>query len=640
MERARLSVYKSSKGSWIINVIFSKNRQISIPEINHPKPESLNGIEVYVEHDKGQIVKIMHQGKTLFQRKGSIDTIKNQKKIAPSSKKGQQQKTQQPIPSQAPYNFIPINEIVVPAEPMPEGFNRYHNNYYTGYIDLEIKALTPLYIRDTLTKDEYRKKLEHEKQNKKEPFPHPDFFSPGDLVRIPGSSLRGMIRTLVEIVSYGRFEFFDDKRLYFRFMADRKKELRQYYRERIGTAKAGVLKKEGYRKFCIIETEAEQKEDISRTDEIVKTKDGWIIYTGKMGNKLHNWFIKKPDEQKAKRLELDYNRVIKSYLNDSTRGSNINLIDLLKKEEFKDGVPCFYCVDSNGNVTAIGHTKYMRIPYEHTIKDSVKQRSTDLFDIPNAIFGNEKSHASRVFFEDAFAEKYETEDAPSYPKILSSPKPTCIQHYLEQQKYELQHYDSPSSTIRGYKLYWHRDGKNWQETNQENIEKHKSQYTSITPIKEGAIFKGRIRFENLSAVELGALLFVLDLPEGCAHKIGMGKPLGLGSIRIRPTLYLSNRKERYTNLLSEWTEPLKEAKEKIKEFKDAFERYILKNINENNKTSLWELDRLKDLKIMLDFAKKPPQEETEYLALEKFRERRILPSPTQIIQNKYDGTSR
>lgn len=72
--------------------------------------------------------------------------------------------------------------------------------------------------------------------------------------------------------------------------------------------------------------------------------------------------------------------------------------------------------------------------------------------------------------------------------------------------------------------------------------KTKAQYTIIKPIKRNIKFKSRIRFENLTKEELGALLFVLDLPENHYHKIGMGKPLGLGSIEIKPSLFIVDRK--------------------------------------------------------------------------------------------------
>ncbi len=178
--------------------------------------------------------------------------------------------------------------------------------------------------------------------------------------------------------------------------------------------------------------------------------------------------------------------------------------------------------------------------YEKTIGDHINQelKNPEIIDLAEVIFGNEKTHAGRVYFEDCYLEGT-TQDAllnTDYPKILSNPKPTCFQHYLEQTEENLKdhpknlaHYNSENS-IRGYKLYWHRSGEGWIEEDKKNIEKHKSQYTRITPVKPGSVFKGRIRFENLSDVELGALLFALHLPEGLAHKLGIAKPLGLGSV--------------------------------------------------------------------------------------------------------------
>lgn len=536
--------------------------------------------------------------------------------------------------STAPYNFIPLNDRVIEAESKPPTFDRYHGDKYTGYIDLTIETLTPLYIRDTLTMDEFKLREQYEKEEKT--FINPDFFSPGGLIRIPGSSIRGMIRTLLEIVSFGKFEFFDDRRLYYRFFADRKKELRDYYRSQTKDIKAGVLIKKGYRNYVIKETGFKQEKDTSRQEEIISPREreneGWNIYSGMMSNKKHNWFIYKP-ENNARELTIDYNRVIKPYLDDSTRRSKINLIEWLEeKKEFSEGIPCFYVLDETGRVRAIGHTRYLRMAYNKTIGNCVRQKNTEVTDLVNAIFGDEKTRAGRVFFEDALpagsVEFYEE----AYPKILSSPKPTCIQHYLTQSDPEgkILHYDNASS-IRGYKLYWHRDGKDWIETDTKNIDDHKTQYTRIKPVKEGVKFRGRIRFENLSKVELGALLFVLDLPEGCAHKLGMAKPLGLGSIKITPALYLSDRQKRYRELFAEW-DSLTDATQKINEFKKTFEEYILNALCEKNKTTIWELERLKELKIMLHWKNKPHNSKTSYLKLEDFKHRHVLPKPSEIIK--------
>jgi CRISPR-associated protein (TIGR03986 family) len=51
-------------------------------------------------------------------------------------------------------------------------------------------------------------------------------------------------------------------------------------------------------------------------------------------------------------------------------------------------------------------------------------------------------------------------------------------------------------------------------------------------VKPGTTFTFTLEVTNLSNVELGALLWLLDLPEGHYHRLGGGKPLGLGSVRL------------------------------------------------------------------------------------------------------------
>jgi CRISPR-associated protein (TIGR03986 family) len=51
-------------------------------------------------------------------------------------------------------------------------------------------------------------------------------------------------------------------------------------------------------------------------------------------------------------------------------------------------------------------------------------------------------------------------------------------------------------------------------------------------VKPGAQFTFELNVHNLSAVELGALLWLLKLPDGHFFRFGGGKPLGLGSVRL------------------------------------------------------------------------------------------------------------
>lgn len=52
-------------------------------------------------------------------------------------------------------------------------------------------------------------------------------------------------------------------------------------------------------------------------------------------------------------------------------------------------------------------------------------------------------------------------------------------------------------------------------------------------VKPGAAFTFDLHLTNLSPAELGALVYLLDLPEGHYHRFGGGKPLGFGSVSLR-----------------------------------------------------------------------------------------------------------
>jgi CRISPR-associated protein (TIGR03986 family) len=182
--------------------------------------------------------------------------------------------------------------------------------------------------------------------------------------------------------------------------------------------------------------------------------------------------------------------------------------------------------------------------------------------------------ASRVFFSDArFIEAKDGKiwygNKPLIPSTLGSPKITTFQHYLVQDKSQqhdpdfrqtLAHYGSQSETeIRGHKLYWHKgDNPPDLEATDKQKEKHK-QITYIDPIRPGVRFRFRVHFENLRDYELGALAWALQLPDEDGklyrHKLGMGKPLGMGAVAITASLQLTERidkeKGRYARMFSD-----------------------------------------------------------------------------------------
>ena len=115
----------------------------------------------------------------------------------------------------APYNFIPLPDKMATAR-RPIDHDSYYPEGATGWIECELETCSPTYIRGMLTESEYetfgQAKPDQLKDDQKELMA--PFFSVGEtqiegkpVPRIPGSSLRGMIRNLVEIIGYSRMRY-------------------------------------------------------------------------------------------------------------------------------------------------------------------------------------------------------------------------------------------------------------------------------------------------------------------------------------------------------------------------------------------------------------------------------------------------
>lgn len=664
MEKAKLIIRETKKKKLIAELhLLEMNKTMPFPQFK-PQDASMNGQEVELQRQQGKVVQVNAGDKIIYEIKASSPSAfhkphQDDRRRAPQRTSRYQdtsshrQTSNVRYPAHAPYNFIPLNDTVVEAEEIPGRdfpLNTYHQSRHTGWIDIDIETQTPLYIRDTLNTEEDAS----DKVNS-------DFFSPSGQSQIPGSSLRGMIRTLVEIVSFGKFGAYTDRRFYFRGLAD-KSNLRKEYQERMSSfdrksrraiykMSAGLLRKRGKFDYEIVQAEKFWQIAKPKAQSIVRqlkdqrygefnfyeTNEGYLVVSGNMQNKKKDWMIAFPSSD-AKAFPIPEDD-IHDYNDDATRADTVpNLVDLANRKQHSKGVPCFYVKwqDRFGRSrVSFGHTAMFRLAYEKTVGEHIPESHNDdeKIDIAEAIFGNETTFAGRVFFEDAKLNPGQVDvlmgEGP--PKILSSPKPTTFQHYLTQSSddiRQLNHYNT-NATIRGNKLYWHKSGEHWQETDQKNIKDHPKQYTKINPVKPHTKFTGRIRFENLSDVELGALLFVLDLPEGCFHKLGMGKPLGLGSIKVTPKLHRSKRKKRYTELFFEWEYEGKES-HNIETYKKAFENYVLPKIGQQGE--LWKTKRLQELRVMLDFEKGVELEKhNEYMTItpeNEFKDRLVLPLPT------------
>lgn len=658
--------------------------------------------------------------------------------------------------AKAPYNFVELPAKVVEAQPLPEG-DRYHSERHTGRIECTLTTESPLYTRCGWSPEDFAEygeknfqELPDEIKNKRASF----FINPKtQQPTIPGSSLRGMLRTLVEIVSFGKIDRVTDNKLFYRSLGD--PALRDIYQanfvENLGQvqvsphpqadcyrakAHAGFLRKRnnsyiieecGYGRINFDLNNLPNTSVMSnlshhqiyQTKKKVKTPN-WqyqhkTIYIDIEQSEQNHFFPRQTNHHGKQRhpdLYLRFRKVHSASLTEAPnlqkgtlvitgdmQHKHLEFVFLDKKlkeyavsEEMvrrfqdddqitkwqekaypkdqppsacrqqdgylRDGEPVFFLLNDDGEtVRFLGRAQMFRLPYKHSPLHFVppKLRDASRTDIAEAIFGyvngiepRAKTCAGRVFITDGVLKqnkggKVKTNlDKKPVPILLSSPKPTTFQHYLVQQDVtqgNLKHYASkpPTDTeagetvIRGHKLYWHKPCQI------EVPENSDTQTSLVKPIDPKIEFTFKVYFENLSNVELGALLWVLDRaekPEYCLS-LGMGKPLGMGAVKVKlDKLWLGDRTQRYSSLFSnnnQWelgeTDNTDSHRQNCIK---AFEQYILSHIDNIDRAGATTLDDVRRIKMLLEMLRCDPTYETnqlEYMKLEDFRNRKVLPTP-------------
>ncbi len=142
-------------------------------------------------------------------------------------------------------------------------------------------------------------------------------------------------------------------------------------------------------------------------------------------------------------------------------------------------------------------------------------------------------------------------------KILDSPKPPSPALYFtgknDENAIDKGRLSPTKHKLQGRKIYLHH-GDEPEERGHQKIpfwetqekEKRIQQKVKIRPLQK-ASFWFHIDFDNLSHYELGMLLYALRPTPEFHHKIGMGKPLGLGTVLIEPVVFQRiDRKKRYS----------------------------------------------------------------------------------------------
>jgi CRISPR-associated protein (TIGR03986 family) len=185
--------------------------------------------------------------------------------------------------------------------------------------------------------------------------------------------------------------------------------------------------------------------------------------------------------------------------------------------------------------------------------------------------------------------------------ILSSPKPTTTSFYLlganEQPNFDVT-YDTSGARLRGRKFYRHHGTAKQEEYRRAGNKKDGQNRTVRDALDKDNKFIFTVHFENLAPVELGALLWALELEEGWVHRLGFAKPLGFGSVKVSVnTVEVLNPCERYASLTTNgWHNVERKLWQQqcVEKFKTAMQRRYNKVFD--------KLKNVQDLKALLGTA--------------------------------------
>ncbi|GHU52415.1 hypothetical protein AGMMS49975_08140 [Clostridia bacterium] len=455
-----------------------------------------------------------------------------------------------------PYNFVSINDDV------ERGTVSYGD--LSGVISCEIETLTPLFIPNTTNTKAFSDKYSHSY----------DFFSYEDLSGIkdcnnhfarpiiPGASVRGTMRSAFEAALNGCMSTCDDENTLYR-------------RTPVPRDCFGIIEKDGNERVLYKASKWEYPIHKRGSHKTGENLEGGIYLRGENFPNKESDAIMKYEYDGGSKIEIarfledspEWANFVSVWRLYQSRVGEIKGVNQTKSHGGYKGyltayvIPVYYA--KVGDFYYLSPSAITKEVFSHTLKKLLEKQGGHNPCVDGktlcpacALFGmvgKEESLATRISFKDALPSEDLTDYRDYYDKertlpVLSSPKVSATEFYMENiDGAEYFNYDyfvnyrgrgrnsetvfttAKTPKLRGRKFYWHK--KNPVLDNTENFP---NQRTQIRPIKSGKKFKFEISFERLTRYELETLLWVLTFGEDNehAHKLGHGKPVGYGSVRI------------------------------------------------------------------------------------------------------------
>jgi len=453
----------------------------------------------------------------------------------------------------APYNFVPVSQKVF----FPDWSDRVSHDIpfsdgESGVIEITITAKSPIFIRD------------HEKET--------EFCQYNGEYYIPGSSIKGMIRNVLEIMSFSKMSFVDDKTYAVRDLRNRKLYMSKMTPEKTF---CGFLKKENG-EYIIENCGVPGRIRHEEIDKIYKIDFASKFKEGNFGNKAKDKTAKIKYEMinssnfvhKFEYVKEDANRKVYRYNPNASKSGTLVLtgqpsarkepkdekpsgkiyefiffdvqeeLKVSKKvfENFKfayfDGrktqpeespdwtfwkekleagekVPVFF-QKAGKEVLHFGLSYLYKLPYQHSILDGIPESHKDSrLDLAQTIFGyTDDKKALKARVQ--FSHFKAVKNIEVLPKRTEILGTPRASYYPNYVK---------QTNANPYKTYM---DSNFRISGWKRYPIHKGSSvkktmdtgnenvgTTFAPLKEGVVFKGKMIYHNLKKSELGAVLSAL-----------------------------------------------------------------------------------------------------------------------------------
>lgn len=472
------------------------------------------------------------------------------------------------------YNFVPApeeHEVFKPTWADHVSHDIPFEDGESGEIEIEIKAETPIFIREGISAKDALKKQENGL-----PFDFSHYFDQNGNKHffIPATSLKGLIRSNVEILSLSRMNQVDGSK----FFGLRDMNNRQYKTEtNQSKLESGWLKKVGNEwhvypvehvriamndierkfnlpnnsiskaenalaKYALVENKNIVNQKLSFKKELIKTAQnrdtnygklysfdengtflGDLVLYGSISNKHYDFVFAKESEEK-----IEISTELISKMDTLEKDSKLWLFH--KKS---NRIPIFYKKEGS-KIKHFGLSKLYRLNNGHYLNELQPLKDYDLskkLDLALIMFGHSNDDnklKGRLYISNAkHIENKGQGDMEE--RILSTPNPSYYPYYLKQESNEYSTYINSNSSLKGFKRYPVHTSIKAGDLQKDSMS------SKFKPLNAGNKFSFKIRYHNLKPVELGALYSALTFhnTENTFHTLGGGKPYGFGKISIK-----------------------------------------------------------------------------------------------------------